>query len=56
MTAYGGGLWVSELVHLKVTDIHSDRMMIRVDQGKGKKTVIPFYQNACLASYALTGR
>jgi len=24
-------------VHLKVTDIHSDRMMIRVDQGKGKK-------------------
>jgi len=37
MTAYGGGLRVSELVHLKVTDIHSDRMMIRVDQGKGKK-------------------
>lgn len=37
MTAYGGGLRVSELVHLKVTDIHSDRMMIRVDQGKGRK-------------------
>lgn len=37
MTAYGGGLRVSELVHLKVTDIHSDRMMIRVEQGKGKK-------------------
>ena len=37
MTAYSGGLRVSELVHLKVTDIHSDRMMIRVDQGKGKK-------------------
>ncbi len=37
MTAYGGGLRVSELVHLKVTDIHSDRMMIRVKQGKGKK-------------------
>ncbi len=37
MTAYSGGLRVSELVNLKVTDIHSDRMMIRVDQGKGKK-------------------
>jgi len=37
MTAYSGGLRVNELVHLKVTDIHSDRMMIRVDQGKGKK-------------------
>jgi site-specific recombinase XerD len=37
MTAYGGGLRASELVHLKVTDIHSDRMMIRVEQGKGMK-------------------
>jgi len=37
MTAYGGGLRASELVQLKVTDIHSDRMMIRVEQGKGKK-------------------
>ena len=37
MTTYAGGLRVSEVVRLKVTDIHSDRMMIRVDQGKGKK-------------------
>jgi site-specific recombinase XerD len=37
MTAYGGGLRVGELVRLKVTDIHSDRMMIRVEQGKGRK-------------------
>jgi integrase/recombinase XerD len=37
MTAYSAGLRVSELVHLKVTDIHSDRMMIRVNQSKGKK-------------------
>ena len=37
MTAYSAGLRVSELVHLKVTDIHSDRMMIRVEQGKGRK-------------------
>jgi site-specific recombinase XerD len=37
MTAYSAGMRVSELVHLKVTDIHSDRMMIRVEQGKGRK-------------------
>jgi site-specific recombinase XerD len=37
MTAYGGGLRVSELVRLKPTDIHSERMLVRVDQGKGRK-------------------
>lgn len=37
MTAYGGGLRVSELVHLKPHDIHSQRMLIRVNQGKGHK-------------------
>ena len=37
MTTYAGGLRVSEVVRLKITDIHSDRMMIRVEQGKGRK-------------------
>ena len=37
MTAYSGGLRVGELVHLKVTDIHSERMTIRINQGKGRK-------------------
>jgi integrase len=37
MTAYGAGLRVSELVHLDPRDIHSDRMLIRVNQGKGRK-------------------
>jgi site-specific recombinase XerD len=44
MTAYGGGLRVSEIVKLKVTDIHSDRMVIRIDQGKCRKdryTLLP---------------
>jgi len=37
MTTYSGGLRVSEMVRLKLTDIDSERMAIRVDQGKGKK-------------------
>jgi len=39
MTAYGAGLRVSELVRLKPHHIESspDRMMIRVEQGKGRK-------------------
>ena len=31
--AYGAGLRVSEVVALKVSDIDSTRMMIRVEQG-----------------------
>lgn len=37
MTTYAAGLRVSEVVNLKVTDIDSGRMMIRVKQGKGRK-------------------
>ena len=37
IVAYGAGLRVSELVRLKPEHIHSDRMLIRVDQGKGRK-------------------
>jgi integrase len=38
-TAYGAGLRVNELVRLKPHHIESDpsRMMIRVEQGKGRK-------------------
>jgi integrase/recombinase XerD len=35
--AYGAGLRVSEVAHLKVDDIDSKRMLIRVEQGKGRK-------------------
>jgi len=37
MTTYSAGLRVSEVVHLKVSDIDSQRMVIRVQQGKGEK-------------------
>jgi site-specific recombinase XerD len=37
MTMYGAGLRVSEVAHLKVTDIDSARMVIRVEQGKRRK-------------------
>jgi integrase/recombinase XerD len=35
--AYGAGLRVSEVVSLKVGDIDSERMTLRVEQGKGRK-------------------
>jgi site-specific recombinase XerD len=35
--AYGAGLRVCEVVSLKVSDIDSKRMMLRVEQGKGRK-------------------
>ena len=34
---YAAGLRIAEVVHLKVTDIDSQRMVIRVAQGKGRK-------------------
>ena len=34
MTAYAAGLRVSEVTRLKITDIDSKRMMLRVEQGK----------------------
>ena len=35
MTAYAGGLRIGELIKLKVSDIDSSRMLIRVQMGKG---------------------
>ena len=46
--AYGAGLHVSEVAHLKVDDIDSTRMPIRVEQGKGRKD-----RNAMLSPHLL---
>src|SRR5271167_3657559 len=39
--AYGAGLRVSEVIALKVGDIDSERMLLRVEQGKGQKDRYP---------------
>jgi integrase/recombinase XerD len=36
MAAYAGGLRISEVTRLKVSDIDSQRMVLRVEQGKGQ--------------------
>src|ERR1700692_3514818 len=40
---YAAGLRISEAVHLKVADIDSERMVIRVEQGKGQKCARPHF-------------
>lgn len=37
MVMYSGGLRIGEVVKLKIKDIDSDRMLIRIEQAKGKK-------------------
>ena len=47
--AYGAGLRGSEVVHLKTTDIDSERMVIHVEQGKGSKDRTAMLSPALLA-------
>ena len=37
MTTYSGGLRVSEVTHLRVSDVDPQRMILRVEQGKGRQ-------------------
>lgn len=37
MASYSAGLRVSELIHLKILDVDSKRMILHVHEGKGKK-------------------
>ena len=56
MTAYAAGLRVSEVTRLKLTDIDSQRMMLRVEQGKKGKTATSCSRRSCSRSCVLTGR
>jgi site-specific recombinase XerD len=56
MTCYSAGLRVSEVVHLKVADIDSERMQIRVEQGKGKKDRYTLLANSLLDQLRLYWR
>ncbi len=59
MTAYGCGLRVSEVIALKVADIDSKRMMVKIYQSKGAKdryTILPPILLAELRSYWLKYR
>lgn len=37
MSAYAGGLRIGEVQRLKVSDVDSSRMVLRIEQGKGRK-------------------
>jgi len=59
MLTYSAGLRVSEVAHLKVRDIDSGRMSVRVEQGKGKRdryTVLSARMLKELRSYWLAYR
>jgi integrase/recombinase XerD len=61
--AYGAGLRAMEVVALKVCDIDSKRMMLRVEQGKGRKSLpsrkrgiaLPCSRRSCWSCYATGG-
>jgi integrase/recombinase XerD len=61
--AYGAGLRAMEVVAPKVSDIDSKRMMLRVEQGKGRKSLpsrkrgiaLPCCRRSCWSCYAIGG-
>ncbi|WP_339699640.1 tyrosine-type recombinase/integrase [Algoriphagus aquimarinus] len=48
MTIYSAGLRISELINLRIKDIDSERMQIRVEQSKGKKDRYTLLSNRTL--------
>ena len=54
--AYGAGLRVAEVAALKVADIDSERMLIRVERGKGAGIAMPCSRQICSPCCASGGR
>jgi site-specific recombinase XerD len=54
--AYGAGLRATEVVSLKVSDIDSQRMIIRVEQGKAARTVTSCCRRTCSTCCGPGGR
>ena len=54
-TAYAAGLRASEVTRLKVCDIDSKRMVIRVEHGKGGKERYVMLSSSCSRCCASTG-
>ncbi len=55
MTMYAGGLRVSEVAHLRVSDIDPQRRVIRIEQGKGRTdryVMLSPYLHTVLQTYA----
>ncbi len=48
MIVYSSGLRVSEVVRLKISDVDSDRMLVRIRQGKGRKDRYSMLSEAAL--------
>ena len=56
MTAYAAGLRLSEVTGLRVADIDSKRMVIRVRQAKGAGTATSCSRRGCSPCFVNTGR
>jgi hypothetical protein len=56
MTIYSAGLRISEALHLKLTDIDSQRMTIRIEHGKGNKDRYTLLGKRNWIFYGSTGR
>ena len=52
-TCYAAGLRISEALHLKPTAIDSRRMVIRVEQGKGRKCYVKHLRPYVFAEFML---
>jgi site-specific recombinase XerD len=56
MTPYAAGLRVSEVVHLQLPDIESDRGLMRINQGQGRKDRYTLLSTRLLAALRADGK